>query len=146
MLILTGIAGSGKTELLLDYVKQRSSESNVVILPASTYKGLREKLEQYALMFGHDAMPHHGAIGPRALDRWRSYTLTVQADFFLAWTSTMESDCIIILDELDDIKDASDIARDLPRTARVVVSTRNPSVSNSSYNLDFAVSTFSCSI
>jgi hypothetical protein len=116
-----------KTELLLDYVGQRSSESNIIILSASSHANLQTKLREYALMFGHDAI-RHGATGPQSLDVWKSYTPKVQVNIFLEWASATENDCIIILDELDNVKDAADIARDLPKTARVVVSTRNPMV------------------
>ena len=101
---------------------------NVIILSASSYASLHRKLEEYACMFGHDTIlgnaPHVGSF-----ERWQSYSAEIQGNHFLRWAADASNNCIILLDELDDVKTAYDILNDIPSDARIVVSTRNPAVS-----------------
>lgn len=117
-----------KTEMLLNVLNTPPLRRNVVILSATSHAALRQKLEEYACMFGHDTIVgNNPQLG--SFERWQSYTPEMQGKHFLRWAADTNNDCLIVLDELDDVKTAYTILNDIPQGARVAVSTRNPAVS-----------------
>ncbi|PVH96067.1 hypothetical protein DM02DRAFT_688675 [Periconia macrospinosa] len=106
-LVLTGMAGSGKTELLLKMATEESRR-NVFVLSASNVKTLWHKLEEYACIIGHDLI-----VGRFPY-----------ADLHERWTSSL-----LILDDVETNEDLEEILMELPGTAQIAMSTRSPTVS-----------------
>ena len=114
-----------KTELLLKIAGEQGAHRNVFILSALDYRGLKQKLEEYACLIGHDVLRRRVPY-PEQHTRWVALPPDIQRQFFLDWAAETQNNCIIIIDELDSGADIDLILNDLPQSVRIAVSTRNP--------------------
>ncbi|KAF2790143.1 hypothetical protein K505DRAFT_364988 [Melanomma pulvis-pyrius CBS 109.77] len=126
-LVLTGMAGSGKTELLLKIASQQGAHRNVFVLSASDHAALNRKLEEYACLVGHDVIRRRFPY-PELHARWTAFPSEIQRQLFLEWAAETQNNCVIIIDELDGGGNVDKILNDLPQCARIAVSTRNPEI------------------
>ncbi|KAG7411048.1 hypothetical protein Forpe1208_v009741 [Fusarium oxysporum f. sp. rapae] len=120
---LTGMAGAGKTEILLQLAEEYRSSRNVFLLPSSTDKELREAVQGVAIMVGNDLM--EGGPQPQ---RWNSLKPEIQERMFMKWIERGQacSPCIIMFDDLNSLDDERHRANVALKDTTVLISTRDP--------------------
>ncbi|KAH8687335.1 P-loop containing nucleoside triphosphate hydrolase protein [Tricladium varicosporioides] len=126
-IVLTGIGGIGKTELLLQIANQNRNLSNVFLLPACDEKSLRDGYMEIASRIGHEILSErHPKQDLYSI--WCGSTTDEKIEATKAWFEAPENqDTLFIVDDLDGLKDEDAIQAVLPRQANIVMlSTRNP--------------------
>ncbi|KAH7202391.1 hypothetical protein DER44DRAFT_481084 [Fusarium oxysporum] len=120
---LTGMAGAGKTEILLHLAEEYRSSRNVFLFPSSTDKELREAVQGVAIMMGNDLM--EGGPQPQ---RWNSLKPEIQERMFMKWIERSQafSPCIIMFDDLNHLDDERHRANVALKDTTVLISTRDP--------------------
>lgn len=118
---LTGMAGAGKTEILLQLAEAYRDSRDVFLFPSSTDKELCNAMQDVAIMMGHDLMEDG-----RNLQRWNNLKPEHQERMLMRWIESrpVSSPCLIILDDLGDERQRASGASQ--NTTTVLVSTRDP--------------------
>lgn len=129
---VVGIGGIGKTEILLKIASQRRGQQNIFFLPASDLGSFQKAFNEMAQVIGHDILKDRHSY-PELHQLWANLGESGQAREFKKWLSSPQNhDSIIIIDDLDGLRDDKTILECLPDGDKLVIySARDPTIATS---------------
>jgi hypothetical protein len=116
-----------KTEMLLETAYQRLDQTNIFFLRASDEASLQEAYLHVAMHIGPEVLLHK-YHGRDTRDIWSNMPREEKVEVFKDWLSYPENtETLIILDDLDGLRDPEVILAAVPQGAKsILFSTRNP--------------------
>lgn len=124
---LTGMAGAGKTEVLLQLADEYSSSHSVFILPSSGDRDLRGAVQDVAIMIGHDLMDGNTRQGLQP-QHWNSLSPEILGRMFMTWVDrgARFHPCIVVLDDLHGLHEEHHRSNIAFKNTTVLTSARDP--------------------
>jgi hypothetical protein len=121
-----------KTEILLKIASQRRGQQNIFFLPASDFGSFQKAFNEMAQVIGHDILKDRHSY-PELHQLWANLGESGQAREFKKWLSSPQNnDNIIIIDDLDGLRDDKIILECLPEGDKsIIYSTRDPTIATS---------------
>ncbi|KAI0891825.1 hypothetical protein F4806DRAFT_500613 [Annulohypoxylon nitens] len=125
---LSGVGGSGKTEITYEIARKLKSHRNVFMLNASDSKQLQDSYTDLSFIIGHDSLTHRYSRYQEAHKIWESLDRISRIEAIKQWFDCEENaDSVMIFDDIDGLGDLNVIQQSLPSMSKsLVFSTRNP--------------------
>lgn len=123
-----------KTEILLETAVRLRDSRNIFFLNTSGRSNLNQAFLEIAEDIGHDLLLGRAGYNFHELHSiWTTFSKSQRIQAFTEATKRLSSEenggCLLLLDDIDGIKDRQNLQQDMPRDAKIILcSTRDPSL------------------